>query len=176
MNTLAKQLNTIIVSFASLCIISGFAQAKYYKAQFPSASEFNRPKDNPVLSQKPGLTYTFQTEYKDKIVTNEVTTTFDSILTQGIRCSIVYNSEWTYVKSLNKKIRTREVYKFFAWDNKGNVWYFGQDDFKYLYNNRWQYKGLSTRDSWLAGKNGAIPQIIIPYNTKSALQYASVFN
>ena len=171
-----RNIYLILLVFISLCLTAGLAQAKLPGELFPPASQFQHPKDNPLLARKPDSTYTFKLDKKDKIITNEITITHNILFFQGIRCSIVKDVEWTYVKRLNEKFKTAEIYKFYAWDNKGNVWNFGQDEFKYLYNNSWRYKGLSTKDSWLAGKNHAFPKIVIPVNSKPGLRYEYLVN
>lgn len=146
--------------------LSGVVSGRYYLAGFPSAYSFTHPRDNPVLPKTRGLSYVQKTENKNTIVTNEITTTYDTITVQGIRCEIIYNLEWTYVKKLNRKFLTAETYNFYAWDNKGNVWDFGKDSLRYLYSSSWRRLGINTKGSWLAGKKGALPRIIVPANAK----------
>ena len=153
-------LNTILLQTTLIFLFTGFAQARFIIAKFPNASNFTHPKDNAVLLKTPGLTYVYQTENKDSIITNTITTTFNTITVQGIRCEIIYDIEWTFIKKLNKKFITAETYNIYAWDNKGNVWEFGKDSFIYMYNNNWRFTGFNTKASWLAGKNGKLPRII----------------
>jgi hypothetical protein len=160
------QFYAALFGVALICLSAGAVNARFSLGGFPSLSVFSHPKDNPALPKTRGLTYIQKTENKDTLVTNEITTTFNTITIQGIPCEIIYNQEWTYVKKLNMKFLTSEIYCFYAWDNNGNVWDFGKDSFKYLYNSSWRRVGLSTKDSWLAGKNGALPGIIARANSK----------
>jgi hypothetical protein len=156
----AAVLSAVLTGF-----LTGTAKAQYILGKFPSSLNFNRPKDNPNLPKSPGLTYTYKTENKESILTNQVTVTYDTTTLQGIRCQIIYDAKWNYVKKLGQKFLTSETYHLYAWDKWGNVWDFGKDSFVYLYNNHWRRYGINMNASWLAGKNGAIPRIIIPANT-----------
>jgi hypothetical protein len=146
---------------------AGAANASFTLNGFPSAYTFRRPKDNPALPKTRGLTEVLKTESEDLIITNVRTTTFKTLTIQGIPCAIIENLEWTYVKKLKRTFLTAEIYNFYAWDNKGNVWEFGQDSFIYLYKKNWRRAGLSTKGTWLAGKDGAIPRIIVPADSKA---------
>ena len=155
------QLYAALFGVGLIFVSAGLANGRFLFPAFPSAYSFSHPRDNSALPKTRGLTYVQKTENKNTIVTNEITTTYDTITIQGIPCEIIYNIEWTYVKGLNRKFLTAETYNFYAWDN------FGKDSLKYLYNRSWRRSGINTKDSWLAGKNGALPQIIVPANAKS---------
>ena len=161
------QLYAALFGISLIFLSASLANGRFLLSAFPSAYSFSHPRDNSALPKTRGLTYVQKTENKNTIVTNEITTTYDTITIQGIPCEIIYNMEWTYVKGLNRKFLTAETYNFYAWDNKGNVWDFGKDSLKYLYNRSWRRSGINMKGSWLAGKNGALPRIIVPANAES---------
>lgn len=169
----SKRIYFAAVYFAAAltCFPSGLVQARYLEARFPGSSDFSNPKNNQYFPKTIGLTYEYKSENKDTIVVNDVTTTFNKITIQGIVCPVVYGVEWTFVKKLNKKFMTKETYTFNAWDNQGNVWCFGQDSLRYLYNNNWKLFKIDMSESWLAGKNGALPGIVMPANPKAGVYY-----
>ena len=169
-------LYTAIFQMVVLGFSAGFVKAQAFNSGFPSARDFTHPKDNLYFPKLRGLTYVYQTENKDILVTNETSTSLNTLTIQGIVCNITYNREWTYVKSLNRKLITRETYDFYAWDNQGNVWYFGRDQFNYLHNSNWSYAGMNMKGSWLAGKNGAIPGIVVPANPQTVLNQEQGIN
>jgi hypothetical protein len=61
---------------------------------------------------------------------------------------------------------TEKTYDWYAQDNKGNVWYFGEDSTEYD-----NGKVKSTEGSWEAGKDGAEPGIIMPADPKIGETY-----
>lgn len=163
------QLYTLLFGILLVGFSANTANARFILTTgFPSPSIFSRPVDNPNLPRTRGVTQVTKTEKNDTIVTNQITTTFDTITVQGIPCAIIYNLEWTYVKKLKKQFLTAETYSFYAWDNKGNVWEFGKDSLKYQYNNKWRRTGINTKASWLAGKNKAVPFIVMQAKSKKS--------
>lgn len=155
-------LYTAILQVALIGFLTGTTKAQYILGKFPSSLNFSRPKDNPNLPKSPGFTYVYKTENKDSILTKKVTVTYDTVLIQGIRCQIIYDAKWNYLKRFGKRFLSSETYHLYAWDNWGNVWDFGKDSFVYMYNRNWRRYGIDMKASWLAGKNGAIPRIIMP--------------
>jgi hypothetical protein len=51
---------------------------------------------------------------------------------------------------------------YYAQDRSGNVWYFGEDVVNYLYDDEGVQTGTNTEGSWMAGRNGALPGIVMP--------------
>ena len=66
---------------------------------------------------------------------------------------------------------TEETDDWYAWDNDGNVWYFGEDTVEYLYDDNWDPAGTSTEGSWEAGVDGALPGIVMPTDPMTGMCY-----
>lgn len=81
--------------------------------------------------------------------TDTVTVTDKTINIDGVTCVVVSD----VVKEGNKTVETTNDY--FAQDNAGNVWYFGENT------KTFQPGGASTEGTWRAGVNNAQPGIIM---------------
>jgi len=77
----------------------------------------------------------------------------------GVTCVVVYDVEWVSPDDGANWYKTEETYDWYAWDNDGNVWYFGENTVEYLYDENWDPAGTSTEGSWEAGANDALPGI-----------------
>jgi hypothetical protein len=77
-----------------------------------------------------------------------------------VECVVVDDRGWEAGKLIEK------TYDWFAQDEEGNVWYFGEDTKEY--NNG---KVTSTKGSWEAGVDGAKPGIIMEAHPKVGESY-----
>jgi hypothetical protein len=75
----------------------------------------------------------------------------------GVDCIVVHDVEWVYVEDQNDWFLTEDTNDWYAWDNSGNVWYFGEETLEYLYDDDWNPLGTSDEGSWEADVNGALP-------------------
>jgi hypothetical protein len=62
------------------------------------------------------------------------------------------------VKNGNLVERT---FDYYATDNDGNLWYFGEDVTNYRYDAAGVFTGTDSKSAWRAGVNGAVPGISI---------------
>ena len=86
--------------------------------------------------------------------------TSDTKNIMGVKCVVVDDRVFEGGKLAEK------TYDWYAQDNKGNVWYFGEDSTEYE-----NGKVKSTGGSWEAGKDGAEPGIIMPTVPKVGQAY-----
>lgn len=84
--------------------------------------------------------------------------TRDTKVILGVTCILVHD-----VVSWHNKI-LEDTYDWYAQDRNGNVWYFGEDTKKYD-----STGNFSTRGSWTAGVNGAVPGFIMQANAGAQL-------
>jgi hypothetical protein len=108
----------------------------------------------------PGATFVYEPVPNEENVVNTITVTNRRkkiTLEDGrkIVCRVVYDTE-TVEGNL-----TEETYDWYAQDDDGNVWYFGEDTIEYLYDEDWKLIGSSTEGSWEAGVDGALPGYLI---------------
>ena len=89
-----------------------------------------------------------------------MTVTSDTKKVMGVECVVVDDKEWEDGKLIEK------TYDWFAQDNKGTVWYFGEDTKEYE-----NGKVVSTKGSWEAGVDGAKPGIIMQADPKVGQSY-----
>ena len=124
-----------------------------------SPADFTTTIDNEYFPLKPGTTFTYRGKTKDATEGDVVTVTSDTKKIMGVEC-VVVDDRVTEDGKL-----TEQTYDWYAQDNKGNVWYFGEDSKEY------DNGKVNTEGSWEAGKNGAKPGIIMPANPKVGQSY-----
>ena len=112
--------------------------------------------DNEYFPLKPGTTFLYEggTEHSEMSVTS------DTKMVMGVECVVVDHREWEGEKLIER------TYDWFAQDNKGTVWYFGEDTKEYE-----NGKVVSTKGSWEAGVDGAKAGIIMPADPKVGHSY-----
>lgn len=116
----------------------------------PDPAEFGPTIDNPWLPYQAGARWVYLSTGEDdtRIVT---TVTAQTKVVQGVTCVVVHDVEST----LDGKV-LEDTYDWYAQDDDGNVWYFGEDTTAYD-------EGAPTREgSWEAGVDGAQAGIIMP--------------
>jgi hypothetical protein len=77
-----------------------------------------------------------------------MTVTHDTRKVMGVECVVVDHKEW------EGDMLIERTYGWFAQDDKGTVWYFGEDTKEYE-----NGEVVSTEGSWEAGVDGAKPGI-----------------
>ena len=125
---------------------------------------FATSQDNLYLPMAIGQTYVYEAQDEDGLLTNRITNTSDTktVTFDGVtvECTVVYDVEWLEVEGEGPVI-LEETDDWYAWDNHGNVWYFGEDTVEYLYDDDWNPIGTSDEGSWEAGVDGAEPGILM---------------
>ena len=106
--------------------------------------------DNRYFPLIPGTTRIYEgTEDEDTIRIEEYVT-HDTREIMGVTAVVVRVKEW-----VNGEL-AEDTFDWFAQDNDGNVWYFGEDSTEYE-----KGKAVSTEGSWEAGVAGAQPGILM---------------
>ncbi|MCI0397492.1 MAG: hypothetical protein L0332_31870 [Chloroflexi bacterium] len=106
--------------------------------------------DNPYFPLTPGTKTIFEGEVHDGLERTEVEVLADTKVIMGVTTTIVRDTVY-----LNDEL-IEDTFDWYAQDNEGNVWYFGEDTK--------EYEGgvvVSTFGSWEAGVDGALPGIIM---------------
>jgi len=139
------------------------ASTQEQKAYAPhiDPAEFTTTIDNEYLPLKPGTTFVYQGGAER----NEMTVTHDTKKVMGVECVVVDDRAWESGKLIEK------TYDWFAQDNKGTVWYFGEDTKEYE-----NGKVVSTKGSWEAGVDGAKPGIIMQAHPKVGQSYRQEYS
>jgi hypothetical protein len=119
-------------------------------------AHFTTTIDNEYFPMEPGTTFV----YEGKGERDEMSVTHQTREVMGVECVVVDDRAWEDGQLIEK------TYDWFAQDDKGTVWYFGEDTKEYE-----EGKVVSTKGSWEAGVDGAKPGIIMPSDPKVGQSY-----
>ncbi len=106
--------------------------------------------DNPYFPLTPGTTKIFEGKTDAGFEHEEMKVTSDTKVIMGVTCVTVIDTV-----TLAGKLEEATT-DWYAQDKQGNVWYFGEDSKAYK-----DGKVVSTKGSWTAGVNGALPGYIM---------------
>ncbi len=131
----------------TVCGRSGEDQKAYHPRIDPA--RFVSGVDNEYFPLVPGASYFYEQAGGGERV--EVTVLDQTRQVMGVTCAVVLSREYQGDELIE------ETWDWYAQDADGSVWYFGEDTKKY-------HTGeiISTAGSWEAGKDGALPGIIMP--------------
>ncbi len=129
--------------------------------QFPGADAFVKEIDNPYLGYARGKVFRYEAETEEGLEQIVVEVTRASKTIVGVETTVVHDQEF-----LDGEL-VEDTFDWFAQDEDGNVWYFGEDS-------RTLEDGevISTEGSWEAGVEGASPGIVMLAQPRIGLQYA----
>jgi hypothetical protein len=126
-------------------VCQALGQAPYDPDIHPA--NFVKEITNPFFPLQPGTTFTYRGE--DAVVKVQVTNRTKTIM--GVDCVVVRDTQF-----VDGEVE-EDTLDYFAQDKDGNVWYFGETTAEYV-----NGQPVSTAGSWIAGKDGAKPGIIMP--------------
>jgi hypothetical protein len=151
-------IGSVVVLMAGCTSTSSSSSQEEHKAYTPhiDPAHFTTTIDNEYFPMKPGITFL----YEGKGERDQMTVTHDTKKVMGVECVVVDDRAWEGGKLIE------QTYDWFAQDNKGTVWYFGEDT-KECENG----KVVSTKGSWEAGVDGAKPGIIMQADPKVGQSY-----
>jgi hypothetical protein len=132
-----------------------------YHPQVTPANFRNSTKiDNPYHPLIPGTVMKYVERDGDETSDDVITVTNDTKVLMGIKCVVVRDT-------VTKNGRVAEdTYDYFAQDDRGNVWYFGEATRETSASGK-----TSTKGSWEAGIKGALPGLIMPADPKPGQPY-----
>ena len=116
---------------------------------------------NPLMPLRPGSKFTYHVQTDEGQEINEVTVTTSTEKIMGVICSVI-----TDIVKNDKGDLVENTADWYAQDNEGNVWYFGENTSEYE-----NGKVVSTEGTWRAGVNGAQPGIIMPGKLMLGIPY-----
>jgi hypothetical protein len=152
-NLLSAIIGSVLVLVAGCT--SSSSQGKAY-APHINPDDFTTTIDNEYFPMKPGTTFV----YEGGAQHGEMTVTSDTKKVMSVECVVVEDKEWEDGNLIER------TYDWFAQDNKGTVWYFGEDTKEYE-----NGKVVSTKGSWEAGVDGAKAGIIMQADPKVEESY-----
>lgn len=129
-------------------------------------ASFTAPRHNPYFPLTPGLTTRLRGSEDGERFRERVMVTARTKLIQGVRTTVVRD----VVRRSDGTVAERTV-DWYANDNAGNVWYFGESTATYD-----EHGNLESREgSWKAGVDGAVAGLIMPANPKPTDAYRQEF-
>ena len=132
-------------------VSSGRGPCAAYHPAIPSPSHFSKTIDNPYFPLPVGRTFVYRgvengTKELDRMHVTSRTRTID-----GIAARVVSDNVYEPLGKLAEK-----TFDYYAQDDQGNVWYMGEDTREFKAGGKVDRSG-----SWLAGKHGAKPGLIM---------------
>ncbi len=127
----------------------------------PAPGRFSTTIDNPYLPMRPGTRMVYRTTDGDEHGREVVRVTHRTRVVDGVTVRVVRDRAYVGGDLVED---TRD---FYAQDRRGNVWYFGENT-KTLENGT----VTSTKGSWLAGVNHAMPGIVMEADPQVGDRYA----
>lgn len=151
----SKPISVALVLAVSMGCAANTAGARSKPASGPyhphiEPANFRTTIDNPYFPLVPGTTFKL-IEKSGKVTSeNEITVTPDTKEIMGVTCVVVRD------KVTEKGVVKEDTFDWYAQDEQGNVWYFGEDTKEFGSQGQ-----VSTEGSWEAGVDGAQPGIIM---------------
>jgi hypothetical protein len=122
-----------------------------------NAANFDHPQSNPYFPLRPGTVSQFRGTNEGKQLVERVTVTRRKKTIQGVRTTVVLD-----VLRRTDGTLAEKTHDWYAADNKGNVWYFGEATATYDARGRLE----SREGSWQAGRHGAVAGLIMTTRPK----------
>lgn len=139
----------ILIIMVGLFVVLIMAYAQDYKPPI-NPLDFTDQIDNPYFSLTPGTTFSYQSKTDEGTEVIKVMVTDKTKRVMGVTTLVVWDRVW-----LDDQL-IEETYDWYAQDQEGRVWYFGEDSKEYE-----NGKVVSTKGSWEGGVNGAMPGLIM---------------
>jgi hypothetical protein len=130
---------------------SGGGGCATYEPPIPSVSHFAKVIDNPYFPLPLGRTLVYRGVEGRKQELDRMHVTHRTRKIAGITATVVSDNVYEPPPKLLEK-----TFDYYAQDDRGNVWYLGEDTKELLAGGKIDRSG-----SWLTGKNGAKPGLIM---------------
>jgi hypothetical protein len=130
---------------------SGGGRCAAYDPHIPSPAHFAKVIDNPYFPLPLGRTFVYRGAENGKKELDRMHVTARTKRIAGITATVVSDNVYEPPPKLLEK-----TLDYYAQDDAGNVWYLGEDTREFKPGG-----GVDTSGSWLAGKHGAKPGLIM---------------
>ena len=130
---------------------SGGGGCAGYHPRIPSSGHFSKTIDNPYFPLPVGRTFVYRGAENGKKELDRMHVTERTKNIAGITATVVSDDVYEPPPRLLEK-----TFDYYAQDDKGNVWYLGENTREFLRGGKVDRSG-----SWLAGTNGAKPGLIM---------------
>ena len=156
-----KKRFSVLAALAVLLLSTSVPAAGAKPALEFDPDDFVREVTNRYFPLKPGTTFIYKGESEDAPTREVMTVTNKTKKIMGVTTTVVYHLAY------EDGVLIEETFDWFAQDEDGNVWYFGEDTKEYDENGN----VISTEGSWQAGVDGAKPGIIMLANPTKGKKY-----
>ena len=160
---------TFAVAAPSLAINGGACRAPYAlsveASDFTDASDAPNAVDNPWFPLEPGTTFTYEGFKDGAPLMNVVTVTGDTRSIMGVTATVVRDTAYS------DGTLAEDTFDWYAQDDAGNVWYFGEDTTEYNPDGTVDTKF----GSWEAGQGDNLPGILMLARPRSGTTYRQEF-
>jgi hypothetical protein len=129
-------------------------------------ADFSNPQPNPYFPLRPGTVSRYRGSEDGERFTERVTVTRRTKVIQGVTTTVVRD----VLRRANGTV-AEKTQDWYAADNGGNVWYFGEATATYGKHGRL----ISREGSWQAGVGGAVAGTIMPAGPKPTDAYRQEF-
>ena len=130
---------------------SGASPCATYDPHTPPPARFSKTIDNPYFPLPVGRTFVYRGLENGKKELDRMHVTRRTRSIAGITATVVSDNVYEPPSKLLEK-----TFDYYAQDDRGNVWYLGEDTRELLGGGK-----VDTAGSWLAGKSGAKPGLIM---------------
>ena len=122
-----------------------------YHPRIPPPARFSKVIDNEFFPLPPNFTFVYRGVESGKKELDRMHVTLRTEVIDGITATVVSDKIYEPLGKL-----AEQTFDYYAQDDRGNVWYLGEDTREFKSGGRIDRSG-----SWLAGRNGAKPGLIM---------------
>jgi hypothetical protein len=165
---LASMLSIVLLALATrpaLAINGGACKAPYdisiSPADFTDASGQPNAIDNPYFPLIPSTTWVYDGQKEGASLHDVMTVTSDTRTIMGVTVRVVRDTAW------EDGLLAEDTFDWYAEDDAGNVWYFGEDTREFDE----QGNVETTEGSWEAGQGPNLPGILMLAHPRSGQTY-----
>src|SRR6476661_4415583 len=130
-------------------------------ADFETSTGAPNPIDNSYFPLIPGMSWHYEGFKDGGPLTDVQTVTSDIKMIMGVPARVVRDTNWA------DGILAEDTFDWYAQDDAGNIWYFGEDTKEFDANGN----VVTTEGSWEAGKHGNLPGLFMLAQPRSGLTY-----
>jgi hypothetical protein len=149
----------------ALAVNGGACKAPYdltvNPADYTDGSGHPNAIDNPYFPLLPGTTWTYDGSKEGKALHDVMTVTSDTKTIMGVTIRVVRDTAW------EDGVLNENTFDYYAQDDAGNVWYFGEDTTEFDENGNPE----TTEGSWQAGDGPNLPGILMLAQPRAGQTY-----
>jgi hypothetical protein len=130
---------------------SGGGRCATYEPQLPAPGHFSKVIDNRYFPLPVGRTFLYRGAENGEKEVDRMHVTGRTKLIEGITATVVSDDVYEPPAKLAEK-----TFDYYAQDERGNVWYLGEDTREFLGGGK-----IDKAGTWLTGKHGAKPGLVM---------------